>query len=393
MTLPSNIENDATTGSLYREARTGEIWRFLRVRLLGLAVVALFVQVAPSSADLTTRLAIAGIALLALPVVCLIERFVPVARRDSAHMALMFALLVVVATAIPEHWLPMVLAFVTVAMTLIGNGAAQSPSAVVLFGWLGFLGSSVLGEVRGGMTALVLTGVIFVLARLYYRDWFERRAAVDERYERLVSAARLFFWEIEIETELITALHGDVEGALGWTPDEVLGTPFRNYLADPDIVRFAALEDGDAIFDRVLRMRHRDGHVVPIRSQIHDLGNGYLQAVASDVTELAEAAERIRHQSEHDDLTGLLNRRGLLARIDEALQLGKPDICLLVIDLVRFQDINEAFGHDRGDEVLQIVGSRLAQEANSAVVARLGGNEFALVLTCLLYTSPSPRDS
>ena len=350
--------------------------------MLGFSIVALFVIVVPSEAAMVIRFAVAGIVLLALPVSYAIERFTSVQRRDPMHMAAVFAVLIFVATAIPAHWLAMVIVFVAVAMTLISNGAATSVGLVVSFGWIGFLGASVLGEIRGGVAAMLVTGLVFVLARIYYQEWLQRRAAVDERYERLVSAARLFFWEIEVETETVTALHGDVEGALGWSPEAVIGTSFRTYLADPHLANFTALEDELVVYDRVLRMHHRDGSIVPIRSQIHNLGNGFLQAVASDVTELTEAAERIRHQSEHDELTGLLNRRGLLARVDHALQPGKPNVCLLVIDLVRFQDINEAFGHDRGDEVLQIVGNRLAQEADSEVVARLGGNEFAVMLAC-----------
>ena len=350
--------------------------------MLGLSVIALFILIAPSAAGIVTRLVVGGLVLLALPVVYLIEQRAPVERRDCLHMAAIFAVLVFVAGAIPDHWLPMVLAFVAVAMTLISNGAVRGVGTVVTLGWLGFVGASLLGEIRGGLAALIVTGVVFILARIYYREWLQRRAAVDERYERLVSTARLFFWEIDIATETITALHGDVEGALGWSPDEVIGVGFRDFLAASETVRMADIEFESQLFDRVLRMRHRNGTIVPIRSQIRNLGNGTLQAVASDVSELAAAADRIRHQSEHDELTGLLNRRGLLSRVSEALAPGEPPICLLVIDLVRFQDINEAFGHDRGDEVLKIIGDRLAQEANSDIIARLGGNEFAVVLHC-----------
>ena len=373
----------AAAGALYKEARTADVWRFLRLRFLGLLAVGAFALAAPSSASFGLRLVAFFVVLLALPAGVLIERFTAVHHRDSWHMAVVFGVLLSMSSIIPEHWMAMAVAYVAAAMTLVSNGAVVRTGTVVCLGWLGFVMTAWLLDVEGGVAAMLIAGFVLLLAHLYYRDWMKRRAAVDDRYQRLVSAARLFFWELDVETERITAIHGDVEGALGWTAEEAIGRSFRDFMVDRTVVAFDILNEGHDRFDRVLYMRHRDGRAVPIRSQIQNLGNGLLQGAATDISELTDAAEQIHHQSRHDDLTGLLNRRGLLERIDGLLSSDTPlGHCLMVIDLVRFQDINEAFGHERGDEVLQIIGQRLLDESGSDVVARLGGNEFAVLATC-----------
>ena len=97
--------------------------------------------------------------------------------------------------------------------------------------------------------------------------------------------------------------------------------------------------------------------------------------------------ERTRavHRSLHDDLTGLPNRTLLATRCEQALQADvRNSTCsaLLLIDLDRFKEINDTFGHHYGDELLSQVGPRLAQTLRASdTVARLGGDEFAVLLT------------
>jgi diguanylate cyclase (GGDEF)-like protein len=97
--------------------------------------------------------------------------------------------------------------------------------------------------------------------------------------------------------------------------------------------------------------------------------------------------ERTRavRRSLHDDLTGLPNRTLLATRCEEALRADVRNAtcsALLLIDLDRFKEINDTFGHHYGDELLSQVGPRLAQALRpSDTVARLGGDEFAVLLT------------
>ena len=88
------------------------------------------------------------------------------------------------------------------------------------------------------------------------------------------------------------------------------------------------------------------------------------------------------HDSLHDPLTGLPNRTLLTHRFDQALRDGLDSPTgLLLIDVDRFKDINDTFGHQYGDELLTQLGARLSSAVRAGdTVARLGGDEFAILL-------------
>lgn len=98
----------------------------------------------------------------------------------------------------------------------------------------------------------------------------------------------------------------------------------------------------------------------------------------------------VRDEADHDYLTGLLNRRGFEARAASALtQAGtRPwKTALMIADIDNFKTVNDTFGHATGDEVIATVGRILAEHANAPIVARTGGEEFAL-----LYEDASRRE-
>jgi diguanylate cyclase (GGDEF)-like protein len=93
--------------------------------------------------------------------------------------------------------------------------------------------------------------------------------------------------------------------------------------------------------------------------------------------------DTIAHQALHDDLTGLANRTQFGKRLDEALASADgrpPSLSVFFIDLERFKEVNDALGHDYGNELLTVVAARLADVASDdEVVARLGGDEFGVL--------------
>src|SRR5678816_2234260 len=92
-----------------------------------------------------------------------------------------------------------------------------------------------------------------------------------------------------------------------------------------------------------------------------------------------------------DPLTRLLNRRALLRELTAAATEDEP-LALVFLDLDNFKDVNDGHGHAAGDRVLAQVATLLVELVRSGDDAfRVGGDEFALLLRCLLYTSPSPR--
>ncbi len=106
----------------------------------------------------------------------------------------------------------------------------------------------------------------------------------------------------------------------------------------------------------------------------------------TDITERANAEEKVRHASLHDALTGLPNRMKLEEDFKiwtkDALAQGE-DIALIILDLNKFKNVNDTHGHHVGDKLLQDVSDRLEASVRTGdLVARLGGDEFAILLKC-----------
>ena len=108
----------------------------------------------------------------------------------------------------------------------------------------------------------------------------------------------------------------------------------------------------------------------------------YAHRSQATIKTLEVQAERLDHQARHDALTGLPNRVELQDRLDDRLAQG-PDqpFALLMMDLDRFQEINDTFGHQHGDLLLKQIGPRLRSGLlETDLIARLGGDEFAVLL-------------
>lgn len=88
--------------------------------------------------------------------------------------------------------------------------------------------------------------------------------------------------------------------------------------------------------------------------------------------------EKAKEEASHDSLTGLPNRKGLLARFGEFQQQGRS-AAIALIDIDHFKNINDTFGHPVGDEVLKMVSGFLRHALGEAFVARYGGEEFAVI--------------
>lgn len=106
--------------------------------------------------------------------------------------------------------------------------------------------------------------------------------------------------------------------------------------------------------------------------------------LVSHLAVVALRLDRFRHEASHDVLTGALNRRAfdevLAAAVAQSRRYGWP-FALVLIDMDGFKHINDQHGHTVGDECLRIVGAELRRGLRAGdIAARVGGDEFALVL-------------
>ena len=108
----------------------------------------------------------------------------------------------------------------------------------------------------------------------------------------------------------------------------------------------------------------------------------YLALTYNDIYEVNTANEAmLRYQAEHDPLTGIINR-GAFEQLKELLRIRPIPLALLIVDVDKFKQVNDGYGHETGDKVLKKV-AELLQEGFRATdyPARIGGDEFAVILT------------
>lgn len=125
--------------------------------------------------------------------------------------------------------------------------------------------------------------------------------------------------------------------------------------------------------------------IIHARAETNTQGDiiGYIGTL-TDIRKIKETEARLKYQAHYDPLTQLPNRILLALNLNQSLQaamLKKQRIALLILDLDRFKDVNDSFGHPMGDVLLQEVARRLQQhlEMNNKI-SRLGGDEFTILL-------------
>ena len=110
----------------------------------------------------------------------------------------------------------------------------------------------------------------------------------------------------------------------------------------------------------------------------------FVLGIADDITELAAARKELELHANHDELTGLPNRRLFLDRLRHALERcarSTQGLALLFIDLDGLKGVNDRLGHGIGDALLKEVGLRLSRSARAVdTVCRLSGDEFTVVM-------------
>ncbi|HEY3054523.1 MAG TPA: EAL domain-containing protein [Thermoanaerobaculia bacterium] len=236
------------------------------------------------------------------------------------------------------------------------------------------------------------------------RKLLEQRV-LSEQLQLLGSAVRVFGQGISILTPAVEAIGPRVafvnEGfcsMYGLTREEVIGQPMnifgiveRHQEIVTDLLDHVF--DGEA-FDAEATAKRKDGTEFELDLQlipVEDSGElTHWVAFVRDVTEFKKQLFALRHQATHDVLTDLPNRVLLydcLERSIDVARLKKSTVALLLMDLDRFKEVNDTFGHHFGDALLKQVALRLRNQFRPEdTVARLGGDEFAVVM-------PDPSDS
>ncbi|MBV8084701.1 MAG: sensor domain-containing diguanylate cyclase [Chloroflexi bacterium] len=177
---------------------------------------------------------------------------------------------------------------------------------------------------------------------------------------------------------------------LGYTQHEMLAMSCFDIMQpeEREAVRKRGLRGFKSVLRREACFVRKDGSPVWCMLSSTPLMNGKERVgaltIVTDITERKLAEQTLAHQALHDALTELPNRVLMHDRLEQALRASarsQSSGAVAMIDLDRFKDVNDTYGHDAGDAVLRKVAQRLHSSLRvSDTVARWGGDEFAVLL-------------
>lgn len=283
------------------------------------------------------------------------------------------------------------------ALAFVGTIAAGFGIAILISGF------------SGGKWAIILLLTSYTLFMFksaywnysnYVRAWLQQ-IELNEQKEELGQQNELInlllkdfeqtasdcLWETNAQAELIS-MNEALAARLNIPIDCALPSSFANLL----IASGAEAHETTHVFniaarnndfrDLLLRLRTPEGERWLSFSGKRKTDNGY-RGVVADVTAAREAEHQIRYLAHFDSLTELANREQLRIELDDAFEKSakfEKGFSLLCLDLDRFKIINDAHGHQVGDEVLVACAQRMRNcIADSDVAARVGGDEFTIL--------------
>jgi diguanylate cyclase (GGDEF)-like protein/PAS domain S-box-containing protein len=249
-------------------------------------------------------------------------------------------------------------------------GIAVSPSALPA----GLLAIGV------AIASVTLIGLALAAVVLDIRD--HRRSELEtDRMRDLADASVEGL--LVCDGDMIVSVNRSFSSLTGFTTADLAGKTLKSCFPD-QAARSELLSRPNQPVE--MDLRHRDGSLTPVELILRPIvfaGRPHHVVAVRDLKARKDAEEHIYFLAHHDALTSLPNRSHFNARIDQeiaALATGSR-LAVLCLDLDRFKEVNDLFGHATGDKVLQLVASRVsAVLGERQMLARLGGDEFAILM-------------
>lgn len=213
----------------------------------------------------------------------------------------------------------------------------------------------------------------------------------EERYRTLFECNADGLLIADMTTRRFKYVNPMICAMLGYSEEELLGMGVEEIHPATDlpevIAEFEKVVAAELYHSHNIPCRRKDGSVffADINGTILTLdGIPCRLGIFRDVSERKLDEDRLKYLATHDELTGLANRTLLQDRLENAIHYAQRSgrlVGVLMLDLDRFKEINDGFGHDFGDKLLCATAQRLVNTVREAdTVARLGGDEFIVLL-------------
>jgi diguanylate cyclase (GGDEF)-like protein/PAS domain S-box-containing protein len=283
----------------------------------------------------------------------------------------------------------------SVAFFVIGNADAED-YVVTVAGYL-FLGIALgVGVERFRRQHAELEDAL-AASRLYQGQLSVSQKRYRLLFESTHDAVYLHGMDHHGEPTRFVAVNDAACQRLGYSRAEMLGLLPRTLDAAPRPgqlreIMAQLMKQDQVMYETALRARAGEVIQVEVSASLTEVeGELMVLSIARDISERKEHEYELLQLSLHDQLTGLLNRRGFLVMVSEHRKRARRDgqpLVLLYADLDGLKEINDGSGHARGDQALLAVAQALQRTfRESDLIARLGGDEF-----CVIAEAGEPAD-
>ncbi len=230
-----------------------------------------------------------------------------------------------------------------------------------------------------------IVGVVLV-----FRDETEKRRMEaklrisEETYRNLFHNAQVGLFRSRISDGAILEANHQIAEMFGYTSRQEFMAEFvaADHYVDPEKRQemLRLLNEHGEVRHFEAQFRRKDGSIIWMlfSARLYP-EQGWLEGVMEDITSRVEAEERLRYLSYHDILTGLYNRTFMEEELGRLAD--EPIVSIIIGDVNGLKLINDAFGHEQGDNLLVKIAEILTQTVGEkGTVVRFGGDEFAIIL-------------
>jgi len=218
----------------------------------------------------------------------------------------------------------------------------------------------------------------------------------EERFRTIFESVSDAIVIHDVETAKVADVNRRAVDTFGYTREELLAfkigdlSPNEPPYTSADAMQRMRLAVAGTPQTSEWRCKKKDGTLLWVEACSRSVtfgGRNYLLSTLHDISRRKEAEDSLRKMAQFDGLTGLLNRRVFVSRLDHAIAEARRrggTMAVLYLDLDHFKDVNDTLGHPVGDRLLKSVAQRLTENVRASdVVARFGGDEFAVLMSDL----------
>ena len=263
---------------------------------------------------------------------------------------------------------------------------------------LGLLKFDFLETVTAAGQGLILIVISFTLVHLVFGRSIAASHFLEDSGRRALALAgsQQSVWDWQVSDQMLY-IGPELEGALGLEPGAMGSVNLRKWIdhihpSDRGAYVSAvesAEKSGKGPFSQEFRLRRAGGAYrwFLLRARAitgEDSEASRLIGTLTDVTDIKRSEDRLLADAVRDRVTGLPNRALFVDRLERAIRRaagnGNDGLFVLVIDLDRFKNVNDGLGHEVGDSLLNVMGSRLSQMIGpDDTLARLANDQFGII--------------